>query len=150
MGPRTLEFDGEILAHSDSKRPNAFRWVEFTLYLTVAGTYVLERVGQTQVFHTLECEVVERNKLKFNPEDHLESFHVPCDECNPFDDDDLIIEKPRYYAVVSESPNAILKALYKKDKDGTRYMTYVTSRLLEEASEKDLRLQKAYQVEYIS
>jgi hypothetical protein len=150
-GNRILEFDGELLASSTSRRPNAHRWVEFNLYITAGGEYVLERIGQTQIFHGVDCEVVERNKLTFDPEhQELSASHVACEECNPWDDDSVIIEKPRYYGMNSKSPDAILNALHKKDKDNTKYMTYVTQRLVEDAALKDKRIANAYRVEYIA
>src|SRR5687767_210089 len=119
---RTLKFDGRKLGSSTSKREGAPRSVEFALYVTASGTYVYERIGQSNVFHHIDCEVVERNELKFDPEDYLEDWHVPCELCYPDEEfDDIIIEKPRYYAMVSDSPAAILETLYKKDDNGARY-----------------------------
>ncbi len=149
-GNRIYEFDGKLLASSTSKKPDSYRWVEFNLYLTVGGSYILERIGQTDYFHHIECEVVGRNNLKFNPEDHLEDRHVPCEICDPDDFDDIVLEKPRYFALVSEYPAAILEALHKKADDGARYMTYVTQRLIEDAAVHDKRLEKAYRVEHIA
>ena len=148
-GNRIYEFDGTLLSSSTSKKPGSYRWVEFNLYITAAGTYILERVGQTDIFHHIECEVVGRNKLKFSPEDILEDRHVPCEICDPMDDHDIVLEKPRYFALVSEYPAAILEALHKRADDGARYMTYVTQRLIEDAAVHDKRPEKAYKVEYI-
>lgn len=149
-GNRTYKFDGTLLAQSTSKRRDAHRWVEFYLYVTASGTYIFERIGQTEVFHHVDCEVVSRNGLKYDPEDRLEDYHVPCLECDPDEDyDDIVIEKPRYYALVSEHPGAILDALHKQDPNGARYMTNVAERLIEDACKKDKRLEKAYMVEVI-
>ena len=148
-GNRIYEFDGTLLASSTSKKQDSYRWVDFNLYITAAGTYILERIGQTDYFHHIECEVVARNKLKFSPEDQLEDRHVPCEICDPDDFDDIVLEKPRYFALTSDSPAAILEALHKKADDGARYMTYVTQRLIEDAAVHDKRLEKAYRVEYI-
>lgn len=147
---RTLKFDGRQLAQSTSERPGSPRWVEFALYVTASGTYVYERIGQSNVFHHIDCEVLARNDLEFDPEDYLEEWHVPCDLCYPDPVvDDIIIEKPRYYAMVSDSPDAILETLHKKDENGARYMTKVAERLIEEACQYDKRLEKAYLVEVI-
>lgn len=149
-GNRIYAFDGTLLSSSTSQRQDSYRWVEFNLYITFGGSYVLERIGQTDIFHHIDCEVVERNKLKYNPEDqNLQDRHVPCEICDPDEDDDIVLEKPRYFALVSEYPAAILEALHKKAGDGARYMTYVTQRLIEDAALHDKRLAKAYSVEYI-
>ena len=58
-------------------------------------------------------------------------------------------EKPRYWAQVSEEPDAVLEALYKYDQGGARYLTKVAERLLEEASIKDKGIEKMYRIELI-
>jgi len=150
-GERILEFDGEKIATSSSFKPDSVRWVDFNLYVTVAGTYVLERIGQSDVFHTLACPTVKKNNLKFDPNDLLLQRHVECSTCLPDPDyDTIVIEKPRYYAVVTESPRAVIDALYKRDKaNSTRYMTYVSQKLIEEAAKYDKRLEQEYRTEYI-
>jgi hypothetical protein len=150
-GQRILEFDGQKLSHASSEKPDSDRWVEFTLYFTNGGSYVLERVGQTVIFHrNLGCEVVERNKLRFDSEYELQEHHQPCQLCDPDEYNDLlIIEKPRFYALVTDDPAAIIKSLHKLDANGLPYMTKVAERLLEEASEIDKRLERAYRIQYI-
>ena len=151
-GQRTFEFDGVLVASSTSKQVNSYRWVDFRLYITVGGSYILERVGQTLIYHDIGCLVVERNNLKFNPEDRIEPYHIPCYECAPDPEDPqdvILIEKPRYYGLVSDSPDAILEALHKRDSNGARYMTNVTERLIEDACKYDKRLENAYRVEKI-
>lgn len=149
-GSVTYEFDGTLLAESTSQKPDGTRWVEFRIYVTVAGTYILERVGRSDVFHDLSCEVVERNGLRFDPRDVLEDRHVPCLECDPDEFQDLLVlEKDRYFALTSEDPKTIIKSLYRKDGDSF-YMTKVTERLIEDASKVDKRLEQAYKVQYIA
>lgn len=149
-GGRTTVFDGTRLASSSSRRHDSLRWVEFNLYLTAGGQYVFERVGRSRVYHGLDCAVVRRNKLKFDPTAPApEEWHVSCDECRPSPVDDLIVERPRHYALVSEAPDAIIEAAHKYDRDGARYLTNVTRRLIEEAALVDQRMDRAYRVEYI-
>jgi hypothetical protein len=58
-------------------------------------------------------------------------------------------EKHRYWAQVSEEPDAVLDALYKFDQGGARYLTNVAQRLLEDASEKDEAIESVYRIEMI-
>lgn len=150
-GERVLEFDGTKLATSSSQRPDSVRWVDFNLYITAGGSYILERIGQSDVFHTLACKVVERSKLKYDPNDTLLHRHVECQTCLPDADyDTVVIEKPRYFALVTESPKAVLDALHKVNRDnGTRYMTIVSQKLIEEAAKHDKRLDREYRTEWI-
>ena len=136
-GNRVLRFDGALLAESSSRRSDTDRWVEFQL-------------GQTTLFHALDCAIVKRNHLKPSGIEFLTDEHLACEECDPEDDlEEIAIEKPRYFALISESPEAILEALYKYDHRGARYLTHVAQRLIETACETDARLEKAYRVEYI-
>lgn len=147
-GQRKIEFDGEKLSSSSSYTKDSVRWVEFNLYLTVGGSYVLERVGHSLIYHDIGCSVVERSGLKFRPEDQVGPEHVACVECEPdiHDPNDIIvIEKPRYFGLWSETPNAVLESLY-----GSRnYMTKVAERLIEDATKYDQRLERAYRVEHV-
>lgn len=148
-GSRVLQFDGQLLAKSSSQQPGQYRWVEFELYRTKSGSYVLSRTGQTRLFHDPDCAIVQRNHLKTSSADELTDEHVPCAECDPYDDGEVAIEKPRYFALVSEHPDAVLEALYKYDNSGARYLTLVAQRLIERAGELDTRLDRTYKVETI-
>jgi hypothetical protein len=149
---RTLQFEGTMLGESSSWRQGATRWVEFALYRTEAGTYVLSRVGQTMLYHDLACPVVERNNLDTIPSTAVNDTQVPCPDCQP----NLRIaaevapEAPRHWALVSETPEGILDSLYRYDETGTRYLTSVAQRLLTHASEKDPRIAGAYRTETIA
>ena len=148
---QTLIFDGEKIAGSSSRTPTSVRWVEFNLYRTVGGTYILERIGRSLVFHGIDCSVVRRNKLRFDPtRQELSDEHLACLECNPYDDDDLIIEQPRYFGMKSDDPEAVIDAAHKADRvTGARYLTNVTRKLIEEAAANDPRINNAYRVVYV-
>jgi hypothetical protein len=58
-------------------------------------------------------------------------------------------EKHRYWAQVSDDPNAVLEALYKYDQGGARYLTKVAERLLQVAAEIDKGIESIYRIELI-
>jgi hypothetical protein len=58
-------------------------------------------------------------------------------------------EKNRYWAQVSDDPNAVLEALYKFDNGGAKYLTHVAQRLLEESSVADKGIESVYRIEMI-
>lgn len=149
-GKRVLQFDGELLAESSSRQPGNNRWVEFQLYRTKTGNYVLGRIGQTLLYHALDCAIVRRNNLKPSDAVELTPDLIACDECNPDAyAEEYAIEQPRYFALVAEDPEGVLDALYKYDQAGARYLTNVAQRLLEDALDQDARLEKAYSTETI-
>lgn len=149
-GNRTLRFEGRHLAHSSSKRPDAARWIEFDLYRTQAGSYVLSRVGVSHVFHSVVCPLVTRYGLHELDSDLLSPDAVPCVECDPDDLDPIVFpETYRYWTLVSEEPDAILDALYKEDANGARYLTRVAERLLVKAAAQDESIDLIYRFEYI-
>lgn len=147
-GQRIIEFDGDLLSSSSSQSNDSVRWVEFSLYLTAGGSYVLERIGHSLIYHDIGCEVVDRSGLKFKPGEQVGPQHVACPDCDPDPDDPndiIVIEKPRYFGLWSESPEVVLESLY-----GTRnYMTKVAERLIEDAAQYDQRLERAYRIEHI-
>ena len=150
-GTRTLQFNGSLLADSSSWRNGSFRWIEFELYKTENGSYILSRVGVSLVFHGAACPLVKRYGLTEIASDEADADTTPCDTCNPTLDAPIIFpEKDRYWAQVSEEPEAVLEALYKYDQGGARYLTRVAERLLEDASDKDTGIEKVYRIEFIS
>lgn len=149
-GARTLQFDGTLLAESSSWRRGSIRWIEFKLYRTQSGSYVLSRVGVSLVFHGAGCPLVKRYGLQEAPFNSLELNALPCDECEPDSSVGLIFpEKQRYWAQVSEDPSAVLEALYKYDNGGARYLTNVAQRLLDTASDLDSGIESVYRIEVI-
>jgi hypothetical protein len=150
-GTRTLRFEGDKLSFSTSWRQGAIRWIEFTLYKTVSGSYVLSRVGVSMVFHSSVCPLVTRYGLHESSVDDLSPQAVPCPECQPnFSEPIVYPERARYWTLVSEEADAVLNALYKYDDNGARYLTKVAERVLEQASEIDPEIDAVYRVEFIA
>jgi hypothetical protein len=150
-GARTLQFEGEKLAVSSSYRPGSNRWIEFSLFKTLEGNYVLARVGVSNIYHTSTCTLVARYGLHETTPDRLDAKAVPCEECNPSFYNEVFVfpEKYRYWTLVSQEPDAVLEALYKRDDFGARYLTKVAQRLLDTAAENDAELDQIYRVETI-
>lgn len=149
-GNRILRFEGRHLANSSSRRPGAARWIEFDLYKTVAGSYVLSRVGVSHIYHSNMCPLVQRYGLWEIDSHELTRDAVPCEDCHPDASEPLVYpELFRYWTLVAEEPEAILDALYKEDHNGARYLTRVAERLLQEAAAQDAEIDLIYRFEYI-
>lgn len=149
-GDRTLQFNGTLLAKSTSERRGAYRWIEFELYKTESGAYILSRVGVSLIFHGAACSLVSKYKLTESLSQELRSDAVPCIDCNPDESLDLVFpEKYRYWAQVSDQPEAVLDALYKYDENGAYYLTSVAQRLLQQAAKVDVDIANVYNVEVI-
>jgi hypothetical protein len=149
-GARTLQFNGKLLGKSSSKRNDSTRWIEFELYRTESGSYILSRIGVSLVFHGAACSLVRRYSLIEAPTSTLKDHALPCEECNPTEELDLVFpEKYRYWAQVSEEPTAVLDALYKYDDGGARYLTNVAQRVLDEAAKADAGIAGIYRYEII-
>lgn len=149
-GDRTLQFNGKLLAKSSSKRRDSTRWIEFELYRTESGSYILSRIGVSLVFHGAACTLVKRYGLQEKSNTALEIGAIPCEECQPDDMLDLIFpEKYRHWAQISEKADAVLEALYKYDDNGARYLTGVAQRLLQEAARVDSKVADVYNYEII-
>lgn len=147
---RTLQFNGSLLAKSTSESDKSTRWIEFELYKTESGSYILSRVGVSLVFHGAACPLVSRYSLQEAHSDKLEPYAVPCYDCDPDESIELVFpEKYRYWAQVFEKPEAVLEALYKYDTHRTKYLTSVAQRLLEQASKLDSDIANVYNYEII-
>jgi hypothetical protein len=150
-GDRTLQFNGTLLAKSTSERRGAYRWIEFELYKTESGSYILSRVGVSLIYHGAACSIVSKYRLNEFPSHDLRKNSVPCEECEPDDSLDLVFpEKYRYWAQVSDQPGAVLDSLYKyDDSNGAYYLTSVAQRLLQQAAKVDSGIAKVYNVQVI-
>jgi hypothetical protein len=149
-GNRTLYVDGELLGSSTSYRHGSTRWIEFKLYKTISGQYVLSRIGVSIVYHGAACGLVINYNLQEMSRENLELNSIPCERCSPDGSIELIFpEKNRYWAQVSEQPSAVLDALYKYDDNGARYLTNVAQRLLEDSAKKDKNIADVYRFEII-
>ncbi len=149
-GDRTLQFNGKLLAKSSSKRRDSTRWIEFELYKTESGSYILSRTGVSLVFHGAACSLVKRYGLQEKPGSSLSDAAVPCDECQPSNELDLIFpEKYRHWAQISEKADAVLDALYKYDENGARYLTGVAQRLLQQSALVDSNIANVYNYEIV-
>jgi hypothetical protein len=150
-GVRTLQFNGELLAKSSSQRRDSTRWVEFELYRTDSGSYILSRIGVSLVYHGAACSLVAKYKLIEASASDLHDDAIPCEECDPDESLDLVFpEKYRYWAQVSDMANAVLDALYQYDTtNGAYYLTGVAKRLLQDASKVDSNMRDVYTVEIV-
>jgi len=150
-GNRTLQFEGQLIGHSTSRHPNSNRWVEFNLFKTVSGLYILSRVGMSLLYHKTTCEVVSRNSLKPAPIASIDKASVRCDECRPDPEFDVEVcpEKPRNWGQVCKTAADVLDALYKYDEYDNPYLTMVAQRLLQDAGDEDPLIASAWKVETI-
>ena len=149
-GSRTLQFNGKLLAASTSWRRGSTRWIEFELYKTDNGSYILSRIGVSLIFHGAACPLVKRYGLTDALTTTLDKDALACEECAPTRQIDIVFpEKHRYWAQVSEEPTPVLEALYKYDQGGARYLTKVAERLLETAADLDRGIEAVYRTELI-
>lgn len=150
-GSRTLQFSGKLLGESSSRRHDSLRWIEFRLYKTENGSYILSRVGVSIVFHASTCVLVSRYALSEAEPYDLKDEAEPCEDCYPDRKMPIVFpEQDRTWAQVSEDPEPVLDALYKYDpSNGARYLTKVAQRLLEQAADKDTQIDRIYRVEMI-
>jgi hypothetical protein len=149
-GARTLQFNGTLLGESSSYRRGSTRWIEFSLYRTESGSYVLSRVGVSLVFHGAACPLVRRYNLIEGTPENLNKDAIPCEECDPDRNLPVVFpEKYRNWAQVFDRAEYVLDALYKYDSRGSEYLTNVAKRLLEVSSEKDIAIDNVYGIELI-
>ena len=146
-----MEFNGVKLAASSSRGSNKTRWVEFELYRTPKGQYVLSRIGMSVYYHSEDCQTVTRNRLSAVDGATLSSIYVPCETCNPkrLSVDGVFPETPRYTAYVCADAIGLVDSLRRQDHNGTEYITNVARRLLTDASEQDEDIAYAFLVDHI-
>lgn len=140
---RVLEFDGELLGESSSRNGGSLRWVEFRIYRTSGHEYVLSRIGQSSIFHGLECAFIQQDAIP--PVAIPAQDSVPCPACRPLEGETRVFrpETPRFFARVYETPHRLVADLYRATPTGDRYLTRVARTVLESACRADPRLRLA-------
>jgi hypothetical protein len=153
-GSRTLKFEGVHLSHSSSRNRGSGRWIEFDLYRTESGQYVLSRNGVSVIYHTRNCQVVEEYGLHAAPAATLTAESTPCERCIPVivaDNDVIFPEVNRPWAQVCPSVDSVLKSVQLQDPHtGSWYLTRVARNLLEEASQHDAQVDLRYHTQVVS
>lgn len=132
-------FEGTLIASSSSKAPNKPRWIEFDLYKTSSGTYILSRVGQSILFHSKSCKTVTRNKLTPIAPNMLSPEAAMCLDCMPIAEaeSELYPETPRYFAQKTTTAKGVIAAVTQHDENNSEYLTNVAKRLLLQAADND-------------
>ena len=142
-----LNFEGEMLSHSSSREPHKPRWVEFTLYRTHTGSYIISRVGMSLLFHGPGCKTVTRNRLTSVPALELNPDAVPCSECIavfPSDTGEVVFpETSRCFAQKTTTAKGVIAAVARYDDNNSEYLTNVVKRLLIDAAKTDPDLEDA-------
>lgn len=152
-GSRLLEFEGKLIASVSSRKPGSTRWTEMWVYITEGGSYVLEKLGQSIVCHMPGCPDAADDLPRFqaeNPGDDPDNgyeFH----DCVPelYDFPSLLIEEPRYWALVSKQPEEIVEALYRR-RYGVRTLPRVAMNLLEQVSAADPNFGDEWRMEKVT
>lgn len=152
-GVRKLKVDGTLLAESSSQESYKDRWVEFRLFKTPSGVYVVSRVGHSRLYHAAECATVSRNKLSgINPDD-LPKGLQPCSRCKPnwTDSEGVFPETPRPWVAQCQNARGVIASVMKYDENNnTEYLTNVARDLLEAASKVDDDIRDEYYTEVIN
>ena len=155
-GDRVLRFEGVLLAHSTSFKDEAERWVEFDLYRTEGGSYVIGRTGYSRLFHAKGCDIVRKGRHRPAQVATLGEGSIPCPMCNPSASLDtqagemIYPEQPLHWAQACPTADAAVEALAKYDVDGNRYFTHVARALIRDAAKLDESLRDAYFIETIA
>lgn len=149
-GRRTLEFDGILLAQSTSWRPQSPRWVEFKIYHTTAGMYVVSRTGASATYHAPTCYIVSKYRLIEKHPADLRVGATPCTICTPTQDLPYVFpEEERNWAQSFQNAETVIEALYQYNEAGVRYLTRVAQQAIEQAAKKDDRIEAAYRIEHV-
>ena len=129
-----------MLSHSTSFKDDADRWVEFDLYRTEGGSYVVARTGYSRLYHTPGCQIVRKGRHRpaqvatlVRGVGAVQPVQARRDARRP--GGELIYpERPLHWAQACSNAEAAVEALAKYDVDGNRYFTHVARALIRDAA----------------
>lgn len=146
-----VEFSGKRLGSASTEKDDSVRWTEIHLYLTDGGNYVIERLGQSLVYHLTKTECDKGTGMLVKGK-HIHQESEPCDRCRPltpedegFDPEQVFTHEKMLSSVeVVEQPEDLQNALSMYDrKRRVMRISHVASQALHEAAGNDPRLLNA-------
>jgi hypothetical protein len=153
-GSERYVFDGVRLASVSTDDGSLLRWTEIAIYRTEAGKYVVEKIGRSVVYHSLDgCDFGVKTDL----EELIEEAH-PCPICKPSYDPTgpVKMETDRYHTVLTENAPALIDACRMTNNDsrsdsfGTVFLPNVARKALTQAAELDEGIQDAFLTQRIA
>lgn len=152
-GSLRISFEGELLGKISSRKPHSTRWTEMSVYHTVGGKYVLEKVGRSIVTHVPGCTEIIGDIPRFqaahpgdDPDVGYEYHSCVGDE---YDFTTLLVEEDRYWSTIADHPSSIVDALYRR-KNGSRHLPRISLDLLELISSADPSFGSSWRIEHIA
>lgn len=152
-GDRKLQFEGILLGRSSSRRGDAPRWTDISLYKTLGGSYVLEKIGRSIVTHMPECSPKTAGLPRFQslyPLRDPDDFEY-CD-CVPeeYEFHRLVVEADRCWATISEEPADIIEAMRIRKRTGAAHMPRSSLELLNAVCNIEPGFQQVWDIQYIA
>ena len=77
-----IEFSGTLLADVSTETPDSDRWTEIRIYRTIAGSYVVERVGRSVIYHEHDGPCNTGVPVRSGD---LDDMFTPCRRCQVAD-----------------------------------------------------------------
>lgn len=135
QGENEYKFRGVRLAHATTESQDNHRWLEIDIYRTQAGTYVVEKIGMSVVYHAEGARCGSRAfNYVFKEDDRAEL--VPCPRCKPSarPGDIVRMEDEKHETFVSNTAEEMVVTL----------LPHVSLRALREAAQNDDSLRQTF------
>jgi hypothetical protein len=108
---REIEFDGWLLGSSSTEGDDSLRWTEIHIYKTEGGSYIIERLGKSLVYHRKGRCSSKPNWVEV-PGAALGEDSQPCDVCRPRvpEDDDFNSDEKFLHETMISSAEVVNRA----------------------------------------
>lgn len=115
-GNHIYAFQARVLAAATSRRPGHPRWTELVIYQLKNGTYMVSRIGRSQIAHDPGCNRVTSKMVPYLEAGEEARIHrVPCPECFPRVGDAMdpqtVLEASRFTALQAPDPSGLYDVL---------------------------------------
>lgn len=105
-----------MLATATSERLGVRRWTELIVYRVVDGSYLLSKIGRSQLAHRPECTRVTRWMVTWsNAGEEAKVHRYPCPECAPEVGDRMdphtVLETTRTSALIARDTDELIDLL---------------------------------------
>lgn len=145
---QVIEFDGALIGEATTEVSSSPRWTEIEIYKTVAGNYVVHRVGASLVYHRLDTPCASGvSQTVGHVLDHDDRQLEPCERCQPCDiygddvdhDVKVRVETDRHSAT-AVTVDGVVEALTLSRPNRSQYVSNVAQQALNQALHNDPKL----------
>lgn len=148
-----IEFTGSLIGFGTTKSDQRYQWTEVIIYKTTSSKYVVQRLGQSVLYHDINASCASGEVIKGS---EIKSYSEPCLKCDPEIPEDEGFDKNKEFkhevtwssADMVEQPSEIRDVLMVKKPGKKPFLSSVSYQAIQNAIKNDPSLIGVFEKRY--